>query len=99
MWERAEVTVVNRVISVAPLDLQESTPIHSSDGGRTQAETRTPPPSASGRFPFYESHRDGVTASFFFPSLKKKDCCHLELFVCFLYERVFSRELPAGVLS
>lgn len=31
LWEQAEVTVVSRVISVAPPDLQELTPIHSSD--------------------------------------------------------------------
>lgn len=44
MWEQAEVIVVSRVISVAPPDLQESTPIHSSArlpaGKGTHTETR-----------------------------------------------------------
>ena len=47
MWEQAEVTVVSRVISVAPPDLQELTPIHSSDclpcqrgRGHTQRHTQ-----------------------------------------------------------
>lgn len=74
MWEQAEVTVVSRVISVAPPDLQELTPIHSSDrlpaGKGTHTETQknalTPACSANGRsvvvgrVPFAETYCDGV---------------------------------------
>lgn len=45
VWEQAEVTVVSRVISGAPPDLQELTPIHLSNclsaGKGTHTETPT----------------------------------------------------------
>ena len=107
MWEQAEVTVVSRVISVAPPDLQELTPIHSSDclpcqrgRGHTQRHTQkknvyTPTSTANGRSVGVGHVPLGETYCGVWVA---NVFCHLGLFVFFsLYMSVFIWELAAGV--